>query len=218
MEENQEGLDALTIFRKFGALITDDHFLYTSGLHGTAYVNKDAIYPHTREISLLCRALAEKFTGADINVVIGPANGGIILSQWVAHHLSEILERNVLSVYAEKKGDDFAIMRGYDRIIAGRNVLVVEDVLNTYGTIRKVVETVRKANGYVIGIGALCDRSTSETRERISSLPRVVPLITISLLTMSEQECLRTGPCSKRVPINKDFGKGKELLAEKLRA
>lgn len=218
MEEKQEGLDALTIFRRFGALITDGHFRYTSGLHGTADVNKDAIYPHTREVSLLCRALAEKFAGIDIDVVVGPEKGGIILSQWVAYHLTEILGHEVLSVYAEKKGDSFAIMRGYDTIIAGRNVLVVADVLNTYGTIKKVVEAVRASNGYVLGIGALCDRSDPFYRKYIPSMPRIVPLITLSLYALSEQECLRTGPCSKNIPINKDLGKGKELLTEKLRA
>lgn len=218
MEEKREDLDALTAFKKFGALITDDHFRYTSGLHGTAYVNKDAIYPHTQEVSLLCRAIAEKFAGADIDVVVGPEKGGIILSQWVAYHLTEILGHKVLSVYAEKKGGGFAIMRGYDKIIAGRNVLIVEDVLNTYGTVQKVVEAVRKANGYVVGIGALCDRSDPKTRKHVPSMPRVVPLIALSLHTLSEAECLRTGPCSKGIPINKELGKGKELLDEKIRA
>ncbi len=80
------------------------------------------------------------------------------------------------------------------------------------------MEAVRKASGYIIGIGALCDRSDPKTRERVSSLPRVVPLITLSLHTVSEAECLRMGPCSKGIPINKELGKGRELLVEKLRA
>ncbi|MBI5913061.1 phosphoribosyltransferase [Candidatus Azambacteria bacterium] len=216
--EKIEELDVLMIFKKFGAVITDGHFQYTSGKHGTAYVNKDAIYPHTREVSFLCRMLAEKFAGLDINVMVGPEKSGIILSQWIAHHLTEILGREVLSVYAEKKGNGFAIMRGYDKIVAGRNVLIAEDVLNTYGTVGRVVEAVRSSHGYVLGIGALCDRSNPEARVYIPSLPRIVALMAISLMALSKEECLRAGPCSKGIPINTDLGKGKELLVEKVRA
>jgi len=216
--EEREGVDASIIFKKFGVLITDGHFRYTRGEHGTAYINKDALYPHTREVSLLCRSLAEKLAGPDINVVVGPEKGGIVLSHLVAHHLTEILGSEVLSVYAEKKGDGFAMMRGYDKIIAGRNVLIVEDVLNTYGTVGRVVEAVRAAHGYVVGIGALCDRSNPEVRIHIPSMPRIVSLMTISLMALSKEECLRTGPCSKGIPIDTTLGKGKELLVEKIRA
>lgn len=42
------------------AIITDSHVVYTSGMHGSAYVNKDALYPHTGEISALCRTLMNR--------------------------------------------------------------------------------------------------------------------------------------------------------------
>ena len=96
------------LLARIGAVITGSHIVYTSGRHGTAYVNKDAIYPHTRETSRLCRAIAENFRGDAVEVVLGPAVGGTILSQWVAHHLSEITGREVLAVYADKgEGDAF---------------------------------------------------------------------------------------------------------------
>lgn len=78
------------ILRSTGAVITDSHIVYTSGKHGTAYVNKDAVYPHTIETSHLCRAIAEQFADNNVEVVIAPAIGGVILSQWVAFHLSTI--------------------------------------------------------------------------------------------------------------------------------
>jgi len=40
--------EILAILKRVGAVITD-HFVFTSGLHGSYYVNKDAIYPHTLE-------------------------------------------------------------------------------------------------------------------------------------------------------------------------
>src|SRR3989338_9428077 len=95
--------EVLDIFNKTGGYIADSHIVYTSGKHGSAYLNKDAIYPHTAEVSKLCRAIAEEFKGKGVDVVAAPALGGIVLMQWVAHHLSEMEGREVLGVYTEKK-------------------------------------------------------------------------------------------------------------------
>ncbi len=35
--------EVLDILAKTGAVITNSHIVYTSGKHGTAYVNKDAV-------------------------------------------------------------------------------------------------------------------------------------------------------------------------------
>ena len=36
-------------------MITGSHVVYTSGKHGSAYVNKDAVYPNTARVAELCR-------------------------------------------------------------------------------------------------------------------------------------------------------------------
>ncbi|MFA7308732.1 MAG: phosphoribosyltransferase family protein [Patescibacteria group bacterium] len=91
------------IFSEANAIDTNGHFVYTSDKHGRAYVNKDAVYPYTRKVSLLCKALAHQFQGLGVEVVVGPEKGGIILSQWVAYHLSEMENREVLGVYLERQ-------------------------------------------------------------------------------------------------------------------
>jgi orotate phosphoribosyltransferase len=58
------------------AMIAGSHVVYTSGKHGSAYVNKDAVYPHTARVAELCRFLAERRAiGRDR---LRPAMGGII--------------------------------------------------------------------------------------------------------------------------------------------
>src|SRR3989344_899761 len=116
--------EVLQVLYEVGAVITNSHIVYTSGRHGTAYVNKDAVYPHTRITSALCLAIAEEFADRSVEAVIAPAVGGVILSQWTAHHLSEITRIEVFGVYAEKEGGIFVIKRGYDKLVTGRNVLV----------------------------------------------------------------------------------------------
>src|SRR3990172_112591 len=92
----------IDIIKKVGAVLTNDHFVYTSGKHGSVYINKDAVYPHTKETSEIGRMFAEKFRDLEIDVVAAPAVGGTILSQWTAYHLSEITVKDILSVYTEK--------------------------------------------------------------------------------------------------------------------
>lgn len=220
--------EVLQVLGKVGAVIADSHIVYTSGKHGTAYINKDAIYPHTKEMSNLCRAIAERFADDNVQVVIAPAIGGVILSQWTAHHLSEMNGYEVFGVYAEKEGtefvsssygplspkyeDKFVIKRGYDKLIAGKNVLVVEDVLTTGGSAKKVIEATRAIGGNVIGLGVLCNRG-GITPEDVANPPKLFALVNVKLDAWDEDECARIGPCSRGILINTDVGKGREYLA-----
>jgi len=206
--------DALTILRSMGAIITNGHFVFTSGMHGATYVNKDAVYPHTEETSLLCRALAERFANNDVEVVIAPAIGGAILSQWIAHHLTELSGCKVLAVYAEKSGEEdaFVIKRGYDKLIAGRRVLAVEDVLNTGDSTKKVVEATQAIGGNVIGLGVLFSRGGGTIMLRNASLLKITALVSMKLDAWGETDCPR---CAQNVPINTNVGKGREFLARR---
>lgn len=47
----------ISILKRTNAIVTDDHFVYTSGKHGSVYINKDAIYPHTNESSTIGQLL-----------------------------------------------------------------------------------------------------------------------------------------------------------------
>ena len=204
----------LWLLRQIGTVITDSHIVYTSGKHGAAYVNKDAVYPHTEKTSKLCRAIAERFVHKNVQVVIAPAIGGVILSQWTAYHLTKLSTGGeVLGVYAEKSeaGDSFIIKRGYDKLIAGKNVLVVEDVLTTGGSARRVVEATRAIGGKVVGLGVLCNRG-GVTPHDIADVPELFALVNVKMDAWDEAECPL---CAQGVPINTNVGKGREYLARK---
>ena len=205
--------EVLEVLGKVNAVITNSHIVYTSDRHGTAYVNKDAVYPHTKLTSRLCRKIAEHFAKDDVGVVIGPAVGGIILAQWVAHHLSKITGHEVLAVYAEKteNNDIFVIKRGYDKIVVEKKILVVEDVLTTGGSVKKVVEATRGCGGNVVGVGVLCNRGEI-TPQDVGDSPKLFALINMKLDMWDEKDCPL---CEKDIPINIDVGKGREYLAKK---
>ena len=199
------GTRAEEILAETGAVITDSHVVYTSGRHGTAYVNKDAVYPHPEHVSTLCRMLADAAAADRPEVVCGPALGGIILSQWTAHHLG------ALAVYAEKlPGGGLALRRGYDRIVAGRRVLVVEDIVTTGGSVRQTVAAVRAAGGEVTRVTALCNRGGITAADL--GVPAFSALVTLSLDSWEVASCPL---CRDGVPVNTDVGKGREFLASR---
>lgn len=205
--------EILKRFKKYGVIITNDHFVYNSWKHGDTYINKDAIYPYTTVVSEFGKELAGMFKRYIIETVVGPEKGGIILSQWTAFHLSNLLEWEVLSVYAEKnKNNGFFFGRGYDRFVKDKRVLIVEDILTTGNSVKKVIELVHNTGGQVIGVGALCNRGNVKAKD-IDYTISPHSLININLKTFSEEECAGYGPCSKGVPINTTVGKGKEFLA-----
>ena len=200
--------EALAIFEKADAIILEDHIIYTSGKHGSAYINKDAVYPHTAEISKLCGSFAKHFADKKIDVVIAPALGGIILSQWTAHHLSLLTGQEVLSAYSEKNDSgDFVIKRGYDKLIRKKRILVVEDILTTGGSVKKVVEQVRLNEGDIVGVAALCNRGQVQ-KETFGDIPELYSLLEVEFDTYEAEKCPL---CEKGIPVNTSVGKGKNF-------
>jgi orotate phosphoribosyltransferase len=205
------------VFSDTAAVLTGGHFVYTSGKHGSAYVNKDAIYPNPDDVSTLCKIIAHEAVrkGMYVDTVVGPETGAIILSQWTAHHLKLVQPggKTVHGVYAEKDGKGFVIKRGYDKFVAGRNVLIVEDILNTGGSVKAVVETVNAIGGNIVGVAALCNRG-GVTAESIG-IPSDTPLFSLLDVTLDMWEEADCPLCRDGVPINTNVGKGREYLARK---
>lgn len=200
----------LEILQKVGAFHAG-HFVFVSGLHADTYINKNALYPYTRAVSELCRGIAEMYQGKGVDAVVGPATGGIILSQWVAHHLTELKGKEVYSTYADKDGDNFVVRRGYDELLRGKNVLVVEDLVTTGGSLKKVVAAARGVGGTVVAAVAVCNRG-QVTKDMVGNPPEFVSLLTVHLDQWPEAEC---DMCKRDIPINTDVGHGKEFLAKR---
>jgi orotate phosphoribosyltransferase len=115
-------------------------------------------------VSRLAKLLAEAVGGREVDVVCGPATGGLVVSQWTAHHL------RLPSVFAEhgkEHGYDprapqpgplrppFVLKRGYDRLVAGKRVLVVDDVINTGESVAETGAAVEAAAGQVVTVAAV---------------------------------------------------------------
>lgn len=143
--------EALHIFTSSGALLRG-HFIFTSGRHSDTYMQCAQVLKHPNYTERLAKHLAGQFIDDSIDVVIGPAMGGIIVAYEVARHLGAI------ALFAERENDKMVLRRSF-AITPGQRVLVVEDVITTGGSVREVMEVVRAHQGYVAGVGVLVDRS-----------------------------------------------------------
>lgn len=143
--------EVLDIYKKTGALLTG-HFLLSSGLHSDRYLQSALVLQDPDTATRLCASLAELFMGEEIDAVIAPALGGILVSHETARALK------VRALFAERVSGELTLRRGFS-ITRGERLLVVEDVITTGKSTRETIEVVKKAGGVVVAAGSLVDRS-----------------------------------------------------------
>lgn len=200
------------ILKKVGALITDSHIVLTSGRHTAAYINPDTILPHTQINSQLSKMFAEKYKSKNIDVVIGPAYGGIIFSQWVAYHLSKLRKKEILGIFTEKTADKNQMFeRGFDKLVKGKKILIVEDVTATGSSVKKVINSVNKAGGKVVGVSVIVNRDPVN----VNSKSIGAPFTSLAVLNIDSYEEKSCPLCKKQIPINIAVGHGREYLSSK---
>lgn len=195
---------------KMGAILRDDHFVYTKGGHGSEYVNKDALFKHPDALKVLCKHIADAFKDHDIEVVLGPAIGGALIAQWVAFLLPQMTGRPLVTIYADKEDGGFVLKRGYDAEVPGKKVLVVEDILNTGGTVKQIVELAREHGGTVTAVGAICNRGNVRIAD-IGHPPKLYSVVSVSMNVYDAGVCPL---CAAGKPINTKIGKGAEYVAK----
>jgi len=143
--------EALDIFTSSGALLRG-HFIFTSGRHSDVYMQCAQVLRYPEYTEKLAKHLASRFRSDAIDIVIGPALGGIVVAYEVARQLGAV------ALFTEREDDRMVLRRSFS-ITPGQRVLVVEDVITTGGSVREVMEVVREHQGHVAGVGVLIDRS-----------------------------------------------------------
>ena len=204
--------EIIEILKKVGAFMTGGHFVGTSGIHINTYVNKDALYIHPKETSQVCELMAQKVKDFEIDAVVGPALGRIILAQWTAYHLSKIKQKEILALYTEKNKEGIqGFTRGYDKLVKGKNILVVEDAPTTGGSAKKVVDIVNNVGGKVVAVSVMVNKNQKEVTSEFFGVP-FFPLAEVEMQSYEADNCLM---CKNGVPINITYGHGKKFLENK---
>jgi orotate phosphoribosyltransferase len=178
----------IALFREAGAFL-EGHFLLTSGRHSGSYLEKFLVLQWPKYTEQLCRMIAAQYRRKGVQVVAGPTTGGVVLAYGVARHLG------VRGIFAERSEDGRAFRRGFT-INPGERVLVVDDVLTTGGSLREVVDEVRRLGGEIVGVAVLVDRSSGAVDFGVP----YSSLLHLEIPTYAPEECPL---CAKDVPLSK---------------
>ena len=145
--------DVLDVFRQAGALL-EGHFILSSGRRSPVFLQKALVFSQPDKSEALCKALAPKVKAAfgQIDVVVGPAMGGVIPSYELARHLG------CRAVYAERPEGKFVLRRGFE-VKAGERALIVEDIVTTGLSFRETVVGLQGEAGEIVGGACFIDRS-----------------------------------------------------------
>jgi orotate phosphoribosyltransferase len=156
---------ALKALRDSAVLMVDGHFDYGNGFHGAVYLNPHELFRQPSTVWRVAQDLLDLVPSdlaATVEVVAGPVTGGALL----AHTLAGLLDgRRSLShppcefaPFNFDPASGLTLRRFYARGLAGKGVLLVDDVRNTGKTFERCAALVREAGGTVLGTAEIYDR------------------------------------------------------------
>jgi orotate phosphoribosyltransferase len=174
--------DVLELLRHTGALL-EGHFLLTSGLHSARYIQCAKVLQYPQHAETLGKWIAARWHERDIDVVISPALGGIVIGQEVARALG------ARGLFGEREQGRMTLRRGFE-LTPGERVLVVEDVVTTGGSVQEIIRLVHECQATAVGVGVILDRSDGQAHfvvpfQPLATLP--VPNYAATLCPLCQQ-------------------------------
>jgi len=167
MEKNE----VLKIYKSVGALL-EGHFILSSGLHSKIYLQSALIFSDPVIAEVICKKLVEliktRINVNQIDIIISPALGGILLGYEVSRQLS------IPNIFVERDKGDFSIRRGF-KIKPGSRVLVVEDIITTGKSSLECFDCVKSNGGEIVAEATLINRGGNK-------IDLGVPLISLATL------------------------------------
>lgn len=154
------------------------HFRLSSGRHSAEYWEKFWVLQHPDKVQTLCAEIARRFAGDNIEVVLGPTTGGILLAFETARQLG------VRALYAEKEAGERMLRRGLT-LPKGTRTLIVDDIMTSGGAVKECLELAQKHNAEIVGTAVLVDRSGGT----IALGARQEALLTVAAETFAPDDC-----------------------------
>ena len=147
--------EILAIYEQAGALLSG-HFILSSGRHSGRYLQSAKVLMHPAQAARLAGLLAAEVDADEVDLVVSPALGGLI----IGHEVARALHRPFM--FTERKDGMMTLRRGFE-IAKGARVLIVEDVITTGGSVRECMQVVRAHGGVPLRLMALVDRAPAES-------------------------------------------------------
>jgi orotate phosphoribosyltransferase len=183
----------LELFRSRGAYL-QGHFRLTSGLHSSAYLQCALVLQYPDAAEELGRALADRLrelTGREIQLVVSPAMGGLM----IGHEVARALGTRFIFTERDASTGKMTLRRGF-QVTPGELAVVVEDVITTGGSTKEVAELLAVNGGTVLAAGSIIDRSGGQVSVG-------VPRAALATLTVDSHQPETCPLCAQGIPVVK---------------
>jgi orotate phosphoribosyltransferase len=196
------------ILLRTGAFLTNDHIVLSSGRHTEEYLEKGLITTEPSFSEGIGDLIAKNFARARVDLVVSTGYGASILGHCVARaHPSRPRFIYALKLRHADGHIEVHVPRGYHPFfVEGSHCLIVEDILSTGETIRRLIEAVRALGVEVAGIGCIWKR-----RVELHFRYPVLSLMNRNSPTYQPADCPM---CRKGIPINREAGLGEMAPGE----
>jgi len=168
--------ESLKILKETNALL-DGHFVLSSGLHSSQYVQCAQLLSKPYKAVNFCKSLAEKISNEleEIDTVLSPAMGGVI----IGYEIGRLLKKE--TIFSERVEGQFKLRRDF-KILKRSKVLIVEDVITTGKSSLECSKLAEIAGAEVIGFACLIDRSNENSLIN----KKIISQININIPTYNE--------------------------------
>jgi orotate phosphoribosyltransferase len=164
-------------FKQTDALL-DGHFILSSGLHSSVYLQCALALQYPVDAAKFGRAIAERFTDSNIETIASPAIGGLIIGYAVAQAL------NARFIWTERESGVMTLRRGFS-VRENERILVVEDVITTGGSTRECIEVLTNHGAKPTGAASIIDRSNGKAD---TGVPRIA-LASLEVPIYKSEDC-----------------------------
>lgn len=146
--------------------LLEGHFLLSSGKHSNRYIQCAKLLQYPDKAEKAVKLIVDKLEDLEIDIVVGPAMGGII----VAYELGRQLGKPAF--FTEREDNQMILKRGFF-IEKGQKVLIAEDVVTTGKSSYEAIKVVEEYGGDVVGIAALVDRTIGDLNYPIFAADKI---------------------------------------------
>ena len=169
--------ESLRILKETNALL-EGHFILSSGLHSSQYIQCAQLMSKPREAFKICSSLSEKIKKEfkEFDLILSPAMGGII----VGYEIGRILNKE--TIFSERVNGKFKLRRDFT-INKNQKVLIIEDVITTGKSSLECSKIVEDSNAIIVGYACLIDRSNGKSAIK----EKIVSQVEIDIPTYTEK-------------------------------
>ena len=134
--------EALEILKSCDAFL-EGHFLLSSGRHSSAYCQMAYLQQYPDRCAEAMKAVADKIREMDVDVIVGPAMGGIVYAYELARQTGK------RAIFTERVDNVMTLKRF--AIHPGEKCLIAEDVVTTGISSLETKRVIEEAGGVCLG-------------------------------------------------------------------